>query len=102
MINRRTARSLVPAALALSLGAPAVAQEVGPYDPLGIRAGPFLIYPSLNVSEAYNDNVFATDNDTDDDFITLISPQLRAESNFSRHSLNFTAGSEIARADSPG
>ena len=57
---------------ALALGAPAVAlgQEVGPYDPLGIRAGGFLIYPSLSVSEVYDDNVFATDNNTDDDLIT--------------------------------
>ena len=63
MIARRTARPLVSTAVALTLGAPAVAlgQEIGPYDPLGIRAGAFLIYPSLSVSEVYNDNVFAVE-----------------------------------------
>jgi hypothetical protein len=71
-------------------------QEVGPYDPLGIRAGAFLIYPSLTVSEVYNDNVFAVDNNKDDDLITVIEPQVRVESNFSRHSLGLTAGSEVA------
>ena len=98
MINRRTARPLVPAALVLTLGTPAVvwAQDVGPYDPLGIRAGAFLIYPSLTVSEVYDDNVFATDNNTDDDLITVVEPQVRAESNFSRHRLGFAAGSEVA------
>ena len=98
MINRRTARPLVPAALVLALGVPAVVwgQEVGPYDPLGIRAGAFLIYPSLSVSEQYNDNVYATDSNTDDDLITLIEPQVRAVSNFSRHRLGFNAGSEVA------
>jgi hypothetical protein len=95
---RRTARPLVSTAVALTLGAPAVAlgQELGPYDPLGIRAGAFLIYPSLSVSEVYNDNVFAVDNNKDDDLITVIEPQIRAESNFSRHSLGLTAGSEVA------
>jgi hypothetical protein len=98
VITRRTARPLVSAATALVVGVPAVAwgQEVGPYDPLGIRAGAFLIYPSLAVSEEYNDNVFATDNNTDDDLITLVAPEIRAESQFSRHNLNFAAGSEVA------
>jgi len=95
---RRTARPLVSTAVALALGGPAVAlgQEVGPYDPLGIRAGAFLIYPSLSVSEIYDDNVFAVDNNKDDDLITVIEPRVRAESNFSRHSLGLTAGSEVA------
>ena len=98
MINRRSICPLVSATVALALGAPAAAwgQEVGPYDPLGIRAGAFLIYPSLTVSEVYDDNVFATDNNTDDDLITVIEPQVRAESNFSRHRLGFAAGSEVA------
>ena len=98
MTARRTARPLVSTAIALALGAPAVAlgQEVGPYDPLGIRAGAFLIYPSLTVSEVYNDNVFAVDNNKDDDLITIVEPQVRAQSNFSRHRLGLTAGSEVA------
>ncbi|MCI0430482.1 MAG: outer membrane beta-barrel protein, partial [Rhodospirillales bacterium] len=29
------------------------------YDPLGIRAGGFLIYPQVELGEAYNDNIFA-------------------------------------------
>lgn len=98
MTARRTARLSISTVAALSVGVPAfaLAQEVGPYEPLGIRAGSFLIYPTLSVSEAYDDNVFATKNDTDDDLITLISPQVRAESNFSRHSLGLTAGSDVA------
>ena len=98
MIARHPVRPLVLAAAALTLGAPAVAQgqEVGPYDPLGIRAGGFLIYPSLSVSEVYDDNVFAVDNNKDDDLITLIQPGVRAVSNFSRHRLGLTAGSEVA------
>ena len=98
MIARRTARHLVSTAVALTLGAPAAAlgQEVGPYQPLGIRAGSFLIFPQLTVSEAYDTNVFAVPNNTDDDFITLLQPRVTAQSNFSRHSLNLTAGGNIA------
>jgi hypothetical protein len=94
---RRTARPLLSATVALLAGVPAVAvgQEVGPYDPLGIRAGAFLIYPSLSVAEVYNDNVYAVDNNKDDDLITVIEPQVRAESTFSRHRLGLTAGSEV-------
>ena len=81
MTARRTARPLILTVAALGIGVPAVAlaQEVGPYEPLGIRAGSFLIFPSLNVSEIYDDNVFASDNNTDDDLITVISPQVRVE-----------------------
>jgi hypothetical protein len=98
VIARHPVRPLVFAAAALTLGAPALVlgQEVGPYDPLGIRAGGFLIFPSLSVSEVYDDNVFAVDNNKDDDLITLIEPGVRAESNFSRHRLGLTAGSEVA------
>jgi hypothetical protein len=98
VIKRRTVRPLVSASLALALGAPVAAwgQDVGPYDPLGLRAGAFRIYPTLTVAEAYNDNVYATKNNTDDDLITLIQPTITAQSNFTRHRLRLSAGGEFA------
>ncbi len=98
MTARRTARRLASTAVALTLGAPVVAlgQEVGPYDPLGIRAGSFLVFPQLTVSEAYDTNVTAVKNNEKDDFITLLQPLVKVQSNFSRHSLNLTAGGNIA------
>jgi hypothetical protein len=97
VIARRPARFLVSTAVALILGAPALAvgQQVGPYAPLGIRAGSFLIFPSLGVSENYDDNVFATPHNTKDDFITLVQPRVEAQSNWTRHNLNVTAGGNI-------
>jgi hypothetical protein len=87
---------VVSTAAALSLGAPmAFGQQVGAFEPLGIRAGSYLIFPQLTVSEQYNDNVFADPHDTKDDFITVVHPQVQAQSNFSRHSLNLTAGGNI-------
>lgn len=99
--------TLSAAALALAGTVPTVAQEPSPnvpvtersrpeYDPLGIRAGGFFIFPSVTVAETYDDNVFATPDDETDDFITLISPRVRLQSNFSRHSIGATAGGDVA------
>jgi hypothetical protein len=74
-----------------------VTARPGPYDPLGIRAGGFLIYPSVGVGGSYNDNILATNDDEEDDFIFTISPQIAVLSNFPRHSLNFTVQSEVGR-----
>lgn len=58
------------------------------FDPLGIRAGGFLIYPSLQVGGEYDSNVFATEKKAEDDFGLLLRPRLNAISQWSRHSLN--------------
>ncbi|WGF88904.1 outer membrane beta-barrel protein [Marinivivus vitaminiproducens] len=66
------------------------------YDPLGIRTGGFLLTPSITVEELYDSNVFADDDDEEDDFATIVSPRLSLESQFSRHALNFSAGADGA------
>jgi hypothetical protein len=103
-----TASTLVLTAATAGLLAPvpADAQEEDPnipvqerfrpeLDPLGIRAGGFLIYPSLEVAESYNDNIFAVPDDEEDDFITVLSPLVEARSQFSRHQLNVDAGADF-------
>lgn len=94
----------------LAVPAVAVAQEPAPergetvfdrnrpdFDAKGIPAGGFRIFPSLTVRQAYDDNVFATDVDEEGDFITLISPEIDVRSEWSRHSLVFTAFADIER-----
>jgi hypothetical protein len=66
------------------------------FDPLGIRAGSFLIFPSIGVSESYDTNVFATPDDEVDDFITQVEPNVEVVSNFSRHALSLSAGADVA------
>lgn len=56
-------------------------------DPVGIRAGGFFILPEFAVSESYNDNLFAAQSGTVDDFISNIEPAIVIKSNWSRHSL---------------
>ncbi|MDZ4379871.1 MAG: outer membrane beta-barrel protein [Parvibaculum sp.] len=62
------------------------------YDAAGIRAGGFMIYPSASVTEAYNDNIFATSNNETDDFITTLAARVAVNSTWSRHELNLNAG----------
>ena len=63
-------------------------------DPQGLRAGGFLIFPSLTVQESYDSNIFATPDDEEGDFITSIQPNVAAESQWSNHQLNFRAGAD--------
>lgn len=67
------------------------------YDPLGVRLGGFYLFPRLNVFETYNDNVFAAENDERDDFITNVAPSISLQSDWGRHALNFSTGSNTAK-----
>lgn len=60
------------------------------YQPQGIEAGSFLIFPDLSVGEAYNSNIYATETDVRSDFITRLKPSFVARSRYDRHMLNFT------------
>lgn len=66
------------------------------YEPLGIRASSFLIYPELGVSAGYSDNVGFDEDDEESDIVTLIEPSLEFESQWSRHQVVLEVGSEIA------
>jgi len=67
---------------------PAQAQESA-YDALGIRAGSFLIYPSLTEKLVFDSNVFAQPTGEISDWAAITTPRIVAESNWSRHSLMF-------------
>ena len=62
--------------------------------PLGVRAGSFLVIPKVDVEGAYNDNIYATTNNTTSDFITTVRPEVAVKSNWSRHALNAVANVE--------
>jgi len=71
-------------------------QEDNPFQPLGIRAGAFLVHPQLAVSGTYDDNIFADDENEEDDFFLDVQPSVTAESQWSRHELNVTAGADTS------
>jgi hypothetical protein len=56
-----------------------------------VRVGGFILYPGIELAEQYNSNIFATDNNTVDDFITVVRPSLDLRSNWNNHMLNLFA-----------
>jgi hypothetical protein len=67
------------------------------YDPLGIRLGSFLAYPSARLAETFDSNVFATTNNTKDDFYTTFSPSIAIRSDWNVHSVALQASSQTKR-----
>ncbi|MGH8589222.1 MAG: outer membrane beta-barrel protein [Gammaproteobacteria bacterium] len=66
-------------------------------DPLGVHAGGLFVYPRLRLQEFYNDNIFATDSDENDDFITLVSPRVDVASDWTKHAFGLYAKAAIGR-----
>lgn len=65
------------------------------YDPVGLRAGSFLIFPSLDLSDGYNSNIYASQSSAVGDDIGTISPTISVRSNFQEDQLN----ADISSAD---
>ncbi|MDF2097535.1 outer membrane beta-barrel protein [Aquibaculum arenosum] len=63
-------------------------------EPLGLRAGAFMIRPSLSVGGEYNDNIYATKNNRESDFISRVTPNVSVQSDWSRHALSLDVGAE--------
>ena len=64
-------------------------------EPLGVRAGGFLIFPKVELGTSYDDNVFATENNEEGDFLFQVLPTVTVESDFNRHLLSFSAGANV-------
>jgi len=66
-------------------------------NPAGLRISGFILSPSIGVGTTFNDNIYATQNDEKDDFVTTISPELLIASDWNQHSLRFRGESTFAR-----
>jgi hypothetical protein len=78
------------ATLAEAIGEDTAAAKKKP----GYHSENFRVRPSLSIRQIYDDNVFRTDKHTRWDWITLVSPQLKVDSSWTRHSLRLRAGAE--------
>jgi hypothetical protein len=67
------------------------------YDPVGMPVGSFRFFPKVDVVEEYNDNIYKSDNEESDDFITMIKPKLDLRSDWNQHYLQLDAGAEVGR-----
>jgi hypothetical protein len=67
------------------------------YEALGIASGAFTIFPKVQVDAEYNDNIFASGTDEQDDVVFRIQPEVSIESDWSRHALQAFANSVISK-----
>ncbi|MBB5773168.1 hypothetical protein HNP47_003193 [Brevundimonas vesicularis] len=67
------------------------------YDPLGIRAGGFTVFPRLRSGVVHDDNVFAAKDDRQPATTLRLTPEVVVRSNGSRHALETRARAEIDR-----
>ena len=62
-----------------------------------VKFGTFLVWPNLSLQQGYNDNVLATESSTEDDFVTVIKPELIIRKNIRRHDFVASFNSEVLR-----
>lgn len=67
------------------------------YDPLGVKMGGFLVYPSLGVAGTYDTNVFATQSGTKSDFFLSATPGLSIKSDWNQDAVQLNVNGLIRR-----
>lgn len=65
------------------------------YDPIGLRAGGFLVHPSVEVGVRYDDNIYRVHEQETVDWVVSLRPSARAESQWSNHGLVLETGAEV-------
>ncbi len=63
----------------------------------GYKAGSLIFNPGIDVTEYYDDNIFATRTNEKSDFITVVTPSLGVESDWEKHQARFETGANIGR-----
>lgn len=80
------------------------AGDLSPYQPLGIHAGGFTVFPKMGINNEYDSNIFRRDSrlGTTDSYVAHFNPGVAIKSDWSRHALNFAFDSDLAEyASSP-
>lgn len=67
------------------------------YAAKGISLGGFGLFPLMEVTERFTDNLYSDQTRRREDFITSVQPSLRLKSNWNVHELELSGGSQILR-----
>ncbi len=94
--------TLVAYAQDLERGETVMSRERPELDPLGVRTGGFLFYPSITAGIDFDDNIFATEDEEESDEILVIRPEGIFESQWGLHELNFKANAEFGNYSDNG
>ena len=73
---------------------PLTQREANPFEPVGIRAGAFRLYPVLELTGDFSDNVRSDHTAKLKDAGLRVAPSVRLQSNWIRHSLDINVDSE--------
>ena len=65
------------------------------YQPDGVRAGNYMVYPALGTTVLFDDNIYATNKNRASDVRFEIVPVVRAKSDLPRHILDFAVGAKL-------
>ena len=96
---------LVPAVSAQDGDAPLMSvyeRQRTDYDAAGIRSGSFMFKPSVTADGKFDSNIFATEEDEIDDFLAIVKPSFKVDSDWSRNSFSIFADAEIAKYSDNG
>jgi len=91
---------MIPAVTAQSSDEPimAVYDRARPdYDAPGVRSGSFLFKPSVTGEGKFDSNIYASDGNEVDDFIAIIKPSLKIDSDWNNNSFSLFADAAIAK-----
>jgi hypothetical protein len=67
------------------------------FDSLGVRAGSFMIKPSVTAGAVYDSNVFATSSNPRGDIAGVVAPSLSVSSQWDRHALDIAGSVRATR-----
>ncbi|MGH1403038.1 MAG: outer membrane beta-barrel protein [Alphaproteobacteria bacterium] len=67
------------------------------YAPIGGRFGSFILNPSIELQQHYDDNVFRDSEDQSSDFITVVQPDFGVRSDWKRHQIRAGVSASIGR-----
>lgn len=65
------------------------------FEPIGIRAGNYLVFPSLGTTVVYDNNIFASNANKQADFRSELTPKIYFKSQLPRHVLDLSVGGKI-------
>jgi hypothetical protein len=74
---------------------PVSRREIETYRTLSTRLGAWVFTPGLELQELYESNVYATETDVESDFVTLLKPRARLQSDWSVHSILLETGADL-------
>ena len=84
-----------PAATAAGVGV--LGRPHPDYDPLGVRAGSFIVLPKVDLGEYFDSNVYSIDSGVKSDFYTDVAPDVLIDSDWENHALDLDLGGDMKR-----